>query len=812
MYDRRAPTKHLVKFTISESVNKPPMVRDFKNARNCFLPKRLKDNTMNFFNSPMFASIMHPCLQIMSKLSLQKKLLGIFGSLLFIGLLFGTALLSTKNTEYLVAKSELYGVKFGQDNFDLIHVLQKIRTNTSAPDQMIKHLQVLRKSVQRQTDIIKKNDPLELSDSWKKIDDELLVLSEKKKLNSLDIDLLNSVSLKLFSFNDLVTEKSGLLFDPSPDTYLLMDLSLQKLPIWTETLSQLASVTAESGEPQNISRTKFAQISSLHDRLQLAIQNSENVYAALLRANVDGIPARKNALLTSQEFLTQIQKQYLDANQTPNLDNLNKVRTQALEQIQLLETKTQSLLESLLQERVQKLNWHAYLIVFILLVSMIAASYLLMGFYLNVTLAVKNVDLAAKTIASGDLTRMVKAEGNDEFAQTALEIERANLSLSALVANVRSNASMVLDLGKELSEGINDMAIRTEQQASSLFDTTQSMGTLSETVRMNAANANSADNLATNVRTITESSTNTMRNAVVTMQGIHTSAMKVQEIVGMIDKIAFQTDILALNAAVEASHAGEHGKGFAVVATEVRNLAQRSADAARQIRRLIDDSVNRVETGVEQIYEVNDTLSKIVSGIQNLAKDVSAISTASTEQSNNLASISEAIHDLDEITKSNSQMAENAKFASSELEIRAAKLTSVVSAFKLRQGTADEASALVRKAKDLFAIHGMDLLTRITDDPEKIYVDRDMYVFAFDRQGQYRAYAGNESKLSVNLFNVTGLDGRKLVEDAFALPDKGGWIDYAFENPLLGKIELKTSYIEKISDDIVIGCGVYKSL
>jgi hypothetical protein len=337
------------------------------------------------------------------------------------------------------------------------------------------------------------------------------------------------------------------------------------------------------------------------------------------------------------------------------------------------------------------------------------------------------------------------------------------------------------------------------------------METLSETVRMNAANAKSVDNLASNVRLIAESSNDTMRAAVQTMQGIHTSAMKVQEIVSMIDKIAFQTDILALNAAVEASHAGEQGKGFAVVASEVRNLAQRSADAARQIRRLIDDSVNRVETGVEQIYEVNETLSDIVGGIRNLAEDINAISTASNEQSQSLTLISDAIRELDSITKSNSEMAENAKVASTGLEVRAARLTAVVSAFKLRQGSADEARALVKSAMSLFSTYGMDLLDRITQDPEKLYADRDMYVFAFDRNGQYRAFAGNAAKLSVNLFNVPGLDGRKLVEDAFSLPDKGGWVDYAIENPLLNRIEVKTSYIERISDEIVLGCGVYKS-
>ncbi len=438
--------------------------------------------------------------------------------------------------------------------------------------------------------------------------------------------------------------------------------------------------------------------------------------------------------------------------------------------------------------------------------------YLSWCFYRHLQSAVGDLKNAAQAVASGDLTKELKVHGRDDLAHTMQAMDKGNFNLSALVANVRTNASMVAVLGEELSAGIRDMAQRTEQQATSLLDTSQRVDNLNLTVRENAVKAKSVDNLASNVRSIAETGNEIMRSAVETMQGIQSSALKVHEIVSMIDKIAFQTDILALNAAVEAAHAGEQGRGFAVVANEVRGLAQRTAESARQIRHLIDDSVQRVETGVEQIHQVNITLSDIVDGIRHLAGDINAISTASSEQSQGLLQITQAVQELDEITKSNTEMAEHAKSASTELEARAAKLTSVVSAFRLRQGTADEAHALVKKAMALFKTHGMGVLDLITVDATKVYADRDMYVFAFDRRGQYRAFAGNRSKLSVNLFNVPGLDGKKLVEDAFDLPAKGGWVDYAIENPLLNRVEWKTSYIERISEDVVLGCGVYKSV
>jgi chromosome segregation ATPase len=379
-----------------------------------------------------------------------------------------------------------------------------------------------------------------------------------------------------------------------------------------------------------------------------------------------------------------------------------------------------------------------------------------------------------------------------------------------LVANVRTNASMVSQLGQHLATGISDLSVRTEQQAASLEETSSSVTELAETVQKNAKSAQAVDELAHDLSNLAESSGGTMNSAVETMESIQSSAREVQEIVGIIDGIAFQTNILALNAAVEAARAGEQGKGFAVVATEVRDLAQRSATSARQIRRLIDESVNRVEAGVSLIGEVSETLADIVAGIRELAANVASISSASVNQSAGLAHISEAVQELDEITQRNGKMADQAKGVAVTLEERAKHLADAVATFKLRQGTADEAFTLTRKAVGLYKVQGPRALKTITADEEKKYADRDMYVFAFDREGKYHAFAGNSSKLGVSLLEVKGLDGRKLVDDAFAVPEGGGWVNYTIPNPISNKIESKSSFIEKVEDDLVMGCGVYK--
>ncbi|MFZ6749230.1 methyl-accepting chemotaxis protein [Undibacterium sp. Ren11W] len=765
--------------------------------------------------------VMRPCSILMSKLSLRTKLLCMFGTFIAAIIVLGTYTVLKQSTDLNTAKAELQGVLVSRQIMDILIQTQKhrglvnLKLSGQDTEASLKTVRTaLNQSLVKLDASLELYSEFELSSPWKVTADELRQLSAGKiAINSADNLAQHSrLIAQILSFSNLNNEKSGLLFDPEAASYLLMDVAIQKIPVWIEHLAILRGVGAGFIKSGNIDFSgKVALISRL-DGMLSAIAAVTEMDEALKRAGETLSSEQQLAVKTSIDFAAVVRKNLLAESIVGEASAYFAQGTIAIEKTVLLQTHLQNRLSSILTDRISALKLQRNLIIFTMLATLLATSYLVFGFYRSFMSAMADVGTSALSVAKGDLTKQIHIDGKDELANTGNTLEKMNLNLSALVANVRTNASMVSQLGQILAVGISDMSVRTEQQASSLEQTSASVEDLAATVKKNADNAKSADNLASNVRLIAESSGEIMHSAVESMQGIHTSAIKMQEIVSMIDRIAFQTDILALNAAVEASHAGTHGLGFAVVANEVRALAQRTADAARQIRRLIDDAVSKVETGVEQINEVNLTLTDIVGGIRNLARNTNSISTDSADQSNGLAQISEAIRHLDEITQSNGKMAEEAKDASIELGTRAQALTEAVSMFKLRQGTADEAHALVKKAMALFRVNGMSILQRITDDHDKVFADRDMYVFAFNRAGQYLAFAGNAAKLEVNLMNVSGLDGRKLVEDAFALGAIGGWVDYTIVNPLTKKIETKTSYLEPITEDIVIGCGVYKSV
>ncbi|MEI2676628.1 MAG: methyl-accepting chemotaxis protein [Burkholderiaceae bacterium] len=383
--------------------------------------------------------------------------------------------------------------------------------------------------------------------------------------------------------------------------------------------------------------------------------------------------------------------------------------------------------------------------------------------------------------------------------------------ISEMVADVRSNSSMVAQAGLSLAADTKALSERTEAQASSLEQTTASVQELSGAVRKNAQGAEAASSMAARVQTIAENGGSAIQSAVVAMQDIQTSSSRVQEIVGVIEGISFQTNILALNAAVEAARAGEQGRGFAVVAAEVRSLAQRSSESAREIKSLIAASAGHVNTGVAQIGGASQTFAEIVQGIREVASRVHEIKTSTAEQSSGLDQIAQAVQHIDEITQRNAQMVESAMNSSSQLSGRAERLSSAVSNFRLRQGSADEALALVRQAVEMYRRNGHSALEQITDAANGLS-DRDMYVFAFDRGGIYRAFAGKADKVGTSVREVPGVDGDKLVRDAFdQAAHGGGWVDYQFANPQTKATDLKSSYVEAVTPDLVLGCGVYKS-
>ncbi|MDP3843800.1 MAG: methyl-accepting chemotaxis protein [Oxalobacteraceae bacterium] len=290
---------------------------------------------------------------------------------------------------------------------------------------------------------------------------------------------------------------------------------------------------------------------------------------------------------------------------------------------------------------------------------------------------------AAKNIATGDLTHRIKTQSTDEIGQLLRTIGAMSDSLAGMVGQVRSGTDAIATASSQIAAGNLDLSGRTEAQASSLEQTAAAMEELTGTVRQNADNARQAKQLAATASAVAVNSGAVVAEVVDTMAAIDASARKIVDIIGVIDGIAFQTNILALNAAVEAARAGEQGRGFAVVASEVRNLAQRSATAAREIKSLIDDSVEKVSVGNKLAAQAGATMQDVVVSVRQVTDIMSEISAASQEQSQGIEQVNQAIAQMDQATQQNAALVEQAAAAAQSMQDQAGNLMQVVGMFRL---------------------------------------------------------------------------------------------------------------------------------
>jgi len=293
---------------------------------------------------------------------------------------------------------------------------------------------------------------------------------------------------------------------------------------------------------------------------------------------------------------------------------------------------------------------------------------------------------AVSAVAQGDLSRDIHAEGRDEVAQLVNTLATMQDSLAKVVSTVRQGSESVASASTQIAQGNQDLSARTESQASALEQTAASMEELNSTVRQNADNARQANQLAQSASSVAVQGGQVVSQVVDTMRGISDSSRKIADIISVIDGIAFQTNILALNAAVEAARAGEQGRGFAVVASEVRSLAGRSAEAAKEIKQLITDSVERVEQGTQLVDQAGHTMNEVVNSIRRVTDIMGEISAASSEQSSGVAQVGEAVTQMDQATQQNAALVEEMAAAASSLRAQAQELVQTVAVFRLAQG------------------------------------------------------------------------------------------------------------------------------
>jgi methyl-accepting chemotaxis protein-1 (serine sensor receptor) len=289
----------------------------------------------------------------------------------------------------------------------------------------------------------------------------------------------------------------------------------------------------------------------------------------------------------------------------------------------------------------------------------------------------------AKAVAEGNLTAQVDPGRKDELGRLLYSLREMNGSLSGIVGRVRQAAELVATASNQIAAGNAELSTRTEEQASSLEETASSIEQMTAAVGQNAHNASQANELAVSAAQIAKRGGLAVEDVVRMMEGIQASSRKIGEIIGVIDSIAFQTNILALNAAVEAARAGEQGRGFAVVASEVRNLAKRSADAAKEIKALITDSVERADAGARMAGDAGKTMSEVVSSVHRVSSIIGEIAAATEEQSSGIVQVNQAVGELDKVTQSNASLVEESTAASEQLKRLAGEMADTVAIFKI---------------------------------------------------------------------------------------------------------------------------------
>jgi methyl-accepting chemotaxis protein len=323
------------------------------------------------------------------------------------------------------------------------------------------------------------------------------------------------------------------------------------------------------------------------------------------------------------------------------------------------------------------------MIVVALLLAAAVAAIVAMWIIRSITGPINSAVELARAVAAGDLTRVVEVKSTDETGVLMQALADMQTGLVQVVGRVRTGSESVSSASEQIAQGNQDLSSRTESQASALEETAASMEELSSTVRQNADNAMQANQLAQSASKVAIEGGQVVSQVVDTMKDINNSSKKIADIISVIDGIAFQTNILALNAAVEAARAGEQGRGFAVVAGEVRNLAQRSAAAAKEIKQLINDSVERVESGTALVDKAGATMNEVVDSVRRVTDIMGEISSASKEQSDGVGQIGEAVTQMDQATQQNAALVEEMAAAASSLRTQATDLVQAVAVFRL---------------------------------------------------------------------------------------------------------------------------------